>query len=123
MDNTFDDDEKLFRAVFPPTKFPNFGKKNGQISSAALKDKKGLSVERDNHRSRDEVISYMKDVFEGCIISVTAKQCKDVKACIKYCPTARSKYHSEIHGASDRVILDSGQAKRLARQAVIEYKE
>ena len=115
MDNTFDDDEKLFRAVFPPTKFPNFWKKNGQISSAALKDKKGLSVERDNHRSRDEVISYMKDVFEGCIISVTAKQCKDVKACIKYCPTARSKYHSEIHGASDRVILDSGQAKRLAR--------
>ena len=49
MTELFDMYERLYRAVYPPNIMP-FWKKNGQLSSAAFKDKKGLSVERDGGR-------------------------------------------------------------------------
>ena len=44
MDETFSEQELLLRAVYPATRRPNFWN-NGRLSSAALKDKRGLSVE------------------------------------------------------------------------------
>lgn len=119
----FSDSEKLYRAVFPATRFPNFWKKNGKVSSAAFKKRDGLSVERGNFQTDKDVIEEMRRFFSGNLISVTVRQCKYVNAVVKYLPTDRSIYHSEIHSSDDNVLLTERQAKYLADLAVIEYKE
>lgn len=122
MDNVFVNSEKLYRAVYPQNVRPNFWKENGQISSAVFKKKDGISVERGYFRTDDEVIEEMKKFFpENSYISVNVGQCKQVDAVVKYLPTARSKYHSEIHGSEERVVLSPSQAKHLAKVAKIEY--
>ena len=123
MDKNFSDKEKLYRAVMPATRFPNFWKKNGKVSSAAFKKKDGLSVERGNFRADKDIINEMKQFFTGSIVSVSVKECKDVDAVIKYLPTERSNYHSEIHRNSEIKPLTESQAKHLADKAIIVYKE
>lgn len=123
MDNTFEDSEKLYRAVYPKTRMPMFWKKNGKISSAAFKKNDGLSVERGNYRKDEEVISDIKRFFQGNVISVTVGQCRSVDAVVKYKPTERSEYHSEIHSSDTEVRLTDAQARELSEKAIIEYKE
>ena len=123
MNKDFPENEKLYRAVFPETQRPLFWKKNGKVSSAAFKDKNGLSVERGNFRSDENVIQDMKTYFSGSIISVTVEQCAEVNAVVKYLPSSRSKYHSEIHSSNEKILLTDRQAKHLANSAIIEYKE
>ena len=65
----------------------------------------------------------MQKFFRGCIVSLTVEMCKNVNAVIKYKPTKRSIYHSEIHGNEDKPLLSSGQRKKLASVAKIEYYE
>ena len=65
MDSTFRNDEMLYRAVYPPDKVAMFWKRNGLLSSAAFKDRKGLSVERGYYRSEFDVIESMAGFFEG----------------------------------------------------------
>lgn len=120
MNNVFKDDEKLYRAVLPASMY---WKKSGGISSAAFSDNEGLSVERGNHREEESVVKKMRRYFRGSIVSVTAKQCKDVNAVLKYKPTMRSRYHSEIHGSEDSPLLKKSQRKQLASVAKIVYQE
>ena len=123
MDNVFLPSEKLYRAVYPPSNKQMFWKKDGSVSSAAFHDPDGLSVERGDYRSDESVIADMKKFFTGCIISVTAGQCKAVEATIKHKPTGRSAYHSEIHGNPKKALLSPSQRKQLAKGAKIEYYE
>ncbi len=123
MDNTFNEDEKLYRAVYPPSKSNMYWKTDGSLSSAAFADKKGLSVERGNNRQSSEVVEAMKETFTGCIVSVKVKDCNETNAVVKYCPSKRSKYHSEIHSSSDVILLNKSQRLYLARKAVKEYME
>ncbi len=53
MVDEFNDDEKLYRAVYPPEIFDLFWKKDGTLTSAAFRDKRGLSVERGFYREDD----------------------------------------------------------------------
>ncbi len=117
MDDNFPDNEKLYRAVWPASMF---WKRDGRVSSAAFKDKKGLSVERGDFRPDYQVVDDMKKIFSGVIISVSAGQCREVRAVLKYLPSQRSRYHSEIHGGNDSVRLSNSQAKYLADLAVLE---
>ena len=124
MDNTFPNCEKLYKSMF----FQNlickcFGEKNGTVSSAAFTDKQGLSVERGDFREDENVIEEMRKFFHGCIISLTVEQCRDVDAVIKYKPSKRSEYHSEIHGSEEVPLLSKSQRKKLAERAKIEYYE
>ena len=102
MDATFSDKESLLRAVYPPARKPIFWQ-NGKLSSAAFKDKKGLSQR-----------------FVGFIVYVTVSDCKKVNAYVKYCPSSNNKYHSEIHGSEKSVELNNIQAFILARSAKIQ---
>ena len=95
-----------------------FWKENGQLSSAAFYDPKGLSVDRGNYRADDEVVNAMRKRFAGRIIAVTVGQCKNVDAKVKYKPTSNI-FHSEIHGSDDDILLDKMQRKYLARGAKI----
>ena len=123
MDNTFSNCEKLYRAVFPESNYQMFWRKDGTVSSAAFTDKQGLSVERGNFREDETVIEDMKRFFYGSIISITVEQCRDVDAVIKYKPTKRSIYHSEIHRSEKIPLLSKSQRKNLAKLAKIEYYE
>ena len=100
MTELFDMYERLFRAVYPPNIMPLFWKENGQLSSAAFKDKKGLSVERDGGRDEKTVIDTMRLFFYGNIIYLIV-------------------FHSEIHGSTDRRLLSQSQCKYLAQRATI----
>ncbi len=60
MKEQFEAHEKMYRAAFPPGIMPLFWKENGEISSAAFKDKNGLSVERAGDRDEDTVIANMR---------------------------------------------------------------
>lgn len=123
MNNTFSDYEKLYRAVFPESYIQMFWRKDGTVSSAAFTDREGLSVERGDFREDKRVIEEMQKFFNGCIISLTVEQCRKVDAIVKYKPTTRSKYHSEIHGSKEVPLLNKGQRKRLADVAKMEYYE
>lgn len=121
MTEQFDIYERLYRAVYPPEIMPMFWKENGEISSAVFKDKRGLSVERAGDRDEDKVINDMHLFFYGTLISIMAGDCFGCNAVLKYLPTRRSEYHSEIHGGEDRILLSQSQCKYLAKRASI-YK-
>lgn len=123
MDNTFSNSEKLYRAVFPESYKQMFWKKDGTVSSAAFVDEEGLSVERGNFREDESVIEDMHKFFRGCIISLSVEQCREVDAIVKYKPSNRSQYHSEIHGSETVPLLSKSQRKKLATGAKIEYYE
>lgn len=120
MDGTFDDRELLLRAVFPANRRPDFWL-NGRLSSAALKDKRGLSVDRTYDRPLGDAVSAMTRRLHGAIISISVASCNAVQAYVKYAPSHTNLYHSEIHGSRTQIELDDLQALILARNAKIEY--
>ena len=119
MTEQFDPFEKLYRAVYPPEIMSIFWKENGEISSAVFKDKNGLSVERAGGRAEIDTISNMRLFFYGSILSVLAQECTSCGAVLKYLPSKRSVYHSEIHGSEERILLSQSQCKYLAKVATI----
>ncbi|MBQ6639059.1 MAG: hypothetical protein IKN45_00285 [Lachnospiraceae bacterium] len=119
MDNTFQNTEKLYRAVYPPEVADIFWKKDGSISSAAFADPKGLSVERGDYRKDNDVISSMRKKFSGHIISLYVKNCTDTGAVVIYTPSRTNIYHSEIHGNEKTALLSKSQRRYLANHAVI----
>ena len=119
MTEQFEITEKLYRAVYPPEIMPMFWKENGRLSSAAFKDKNGLSVERGDFRQDKDVIENMYLYFYGAIIQLLVKDCIECNAVLKYLPTQRSIYHSEIHGSKERRLLSQSQCKHLADAAIV----
>ena len=122
MNNTFSENELLYRAVYPPEHSKMFWKDETHVSSAVFLDKKGLSVERGDFRSDEEVVQYMRKSFVVKIISVTTKMCNDVNAKLFYKPTKRSIYHSEIHGSESKRILSPQQRRVLSQNCKIVAK-
>ena len=119
MDNTFKSDERLYRAVYPPEMVSMFWKRDGSLSSAAFADPKGLSVDRGNYRRDEDVVSDMSKRFTGNIIRLYVKNCTDIGASVKYLPSIKNKYHSEIHGSDTNALLSKQQRLFLSHKAVI----
>ena len=116
MDNTFSDDEKLYRAVFPPEIADMYWRKDGTISSAAFADSKGLSVDRGNYRADKDVKDDMESRFIGRIIRLYVKNCSDIGAAVYYSPSRNNPYHSEIHGSSTSILLSKQQRLYLSKK-------
>ncbi len=121
MDNHFEDNEKVYRAVYPPEVADIFWKRDGSISSAAFADPRGLSVDRGNYRSEKAVIISMQKRFQGRIITLYSKHCKEAGAVLRYAPSKSNPYHSEIHGNASTPLLSKSQRRYLARKAAICY--
>lgn len=118
MDASFDEKEALLRAVWPPDRRPDFWV-NGRLSSAAFKDKRGLSVDRTADRTPEDTAAFMRARgFQGPIVSLPVPLCRAAQACLVYRPSAENIYHSEVHGSGTEVMLDDVQALLLARGAV-----
>ena len=117
MNDLFTKEERLYRAVRPDSLF---WKENGKLSSAAFKDKNGLSVERGDFRTDNDVILHMKNLgFRGKTVSVQVYDCYCVQAIVKYLPVDGNEYHSEIHRNLDIKPLSKSQAKFLSESAVV----
>ena len=125
MDDNFDRNEKLYRAVYPPEVVDMFWKRDGSVSSAAFADARGLSVDRGDYRNDDDVVRDMNSRFRGSIIRVYAKNCMDTGAVLRYLPTRKNIYHTEIHGSEQNPLLSRSQRRFLACRAVIvnQYRE
>lgn len=121
MDGTFNENEQLLRAVWPANRRPDFWE-NGRLSSAALKDKRGLSVNRTYDLPLENAVLIMSEQFSGLVVSISVAACNAVNAYVKYCPSQTNVYHSEIHGSPTEVMLNDTQAFLLARQARIELE-
>jgi hypothetical protein len=119
MDNTFKDTEKLYRAIYPPEVMNMFWKRDGSLSSAAFADPRGLSVDRGDFRSDEEKVKDMSRRFTGNIVSLYAKNCFDTGAVIRYLPSEANRYHSEIHGSEENILLSKYQRRILAQKAVL----
>lgn len=119
MDKTFEKNEKLYRAVYPPEMAELFWRRDGSLSSAAFADPKGLSVDRAGGRPESDILLDMNKRFIGRIISIYVKNCLDTGAVVKYLPSASNPYHSEIHGSTTCPLLSKQQRLFLARKAVI----
>ena len=119
MDDNFKNDEKLYRAVYPPDVIDMFWKRDGSLSSAAFADARGLSVDRGYYRPDSKVIKDMQKRFSGCIVSLYVKNCLDAGAVVRYLPSKTNVYHSEIHGSSTTPLLSKSQRRFLASKAVI----
>lgn len=122
MNLNFTDDEKLYRAVWPKSKRPNYWTKSGKLSSAAFKDKNGLSVLRTGDRNEADALQEAIKKLKGYIVSVNVKQCKEVEAFLRHLPGKISYYHSEIHGSDKEKVLSTSQALKLANLAKIEFE-
>lgn len=120
MNERFDENEFLLRAVYPENLRPEFWD-NGRLSSAALKDEKGLSVTRTYDRTLIDSVCWMRNNFKGPVFSITVKDCNEVEAYVKYKPTRNNKYHSEIHRSNTVIELSDIQALILARKAVLQF--
>ena len=122
MDNNFSQNEFLLKAVYHENIKP-FYWKNGHLSSAALKDKKGLSVDRTY--SRDLLTSAIKKKkrnLKGYIFSFSVKSCLKVNTYLFYNPSKENIYHSEINLSKTRVDLTDHQAYILSREAKVVLK-
>ena len=117
----FEDDEKLLRAV---RNWPRFWKKDGRLSELAFKTRdteKGTSVYRQARRSLDESIKAI--TLEGAIVSVTYKQCIDLK--IRVEETSSETHHCDLTDSNltnGSTALTAVQRQNLADFAVIEKK-
>ena len=122
MDNHFEPDEKLYRAVLPDSVF---WKLNGSVSSAAFLSRKGgCSVDRGFYRDDVAIILDMKQrKFKGSVITVTVQNCNDVMAVTVYAPSKANAWHSEIHGSRENEKLTTGQRKHLAEAAIVVCKD
>ena len=121
MNALFNNNEKLYRAVFPDSMF---WKDNGQVSSAAFLSRNGgCSVDRGNYRDDTDVVNDMRARnFKGSIISVLVQDCRDVNAEVVYVPSKHNPYHSEIHKDKNNEKLTPAQRKYLANIASVVSK-
>ena len=114
LNDNFDKEELLIRAVYPKDVLPSLWKEDGSLSSAAFKDKNGLSVSRTGGRSLEEALIATRKRLSGVMVTVTVQNCLDLKLLLRYLPTGEDEYHSEIHRDEKKAGLTSGQAKQLA---------
>lgn len=116
MNEITDETEVLLRSVRPKEMF---WRSDHTLSSAAFKDREGLSVDRVWDRDIGDAVQTMRSRFEGTVVGVTVGDCHDVNAIAKYLPVETNYYHSEIHQSSEKAMLTDGNAKKLAAKAII----
>ncbi len=119
MNDHFEKNEKLYRAICPPEVAALYWKRDGSLSYRAFADPKGLSVDRGYDRSDAEVVDSMKKRLKGMIARVYVRTCLEVGATVKYLPSAKNPYHSEIHGSENEKLLSKHQCFYLAGKTTV----
>ncbi len=114
------DSEILFKAIKPLEHFW----KDGHPSSAAFKDSKGLSVDRNGGRPKQVIIENLRARFETkAVVSVLASACREIGTYPVSKPLEGNIYHAEIHRSATETSLSSSLAKKLRDLVKIESLE
>ena len=116
MDDQFQPTELLFRAVLPRDMY---WKETGEPTSAAFKDSKGLSVDRDGGRSREDAADFLQTHLSGAVVHITVDDCVKCDALVQYDPKPDNNWHSLILRSNEQPELTRHQAKFLAQCAVV----
>ena len=106
MDSVIHPDEKLFRNV---KSLPQpWKKETNRPSSALFKDSNGLSVDRGDIRSTEEVVSSLKIRFgePKAVIVLEATICYDLGLSVLAMPLQDNPYHAEIHESPGQITLN-----------------
>lgn len=126
--DTFKSEDEFYR-IIKRSNPPSFICKDGTISSALFKNKDeignpGISVDCQDGRSLDEVISFMKKQFPSrlkavvgfayCVVMV-------VGAVVFRSPNQKNKYHAEIFKNEDKEHISNTQAWCLAKNCKLYY--
>jgi len=108
------DTETLYRAV---RAWPKYWKENGKLSPAAFKDSRGLSVDRDGDRNEGKVIhDFRKRKFDGTLISVGAKECKELNVYLKPKPP-KWPYHVLVLDSQNEIVISDEKCDKLRQIA------
>lgn len=111
------DSETLFKAIKPI----NHLWKEGVPSSAAFKDSKGLSVDRDGGRSKSECIAVLQErIGTKAVVSFRAGECRSIGVMPLAKPLMNNPFHAEVHRNLTEVSLSPSQAKKLRDLAKLE---
>lgn len=122
MVSEFKIEEKLFRGVKNDN--PDLWK-NGKPTSAAFKDSKGVSIEKAYTRNCQECIDSMKRYLPiHHFVSNVVALCNELNCFLVYNPISSPmiiEHHALIYKNQNLEPLTNGQAKRLSRNAVVEF--
>ncbi|MCH7413207.1 hypothetical protein MM213_06920 [Belliella sp. R4-6] len=120
LQNYISDQEILYRAIKP---YPNWWKAEiNRPSSAAFKDSRGVSVDRDFARPPEQVIKELRNRFTlKSVVSIGANVCREFETFPVSKPLPNQPEHAEIHRSEHEIELTSGQARKLSKAAKIEY--
>lgn len=121
MKQVVDPSENLYRAIRTiPFLWDN---ESNRPSTAAFKDPKGLSVDRDGHRSDDEMITTFKDRFGELksVVRISASYCYEISAHVVANPSKNNKFHAEIHNTETEKKLSKSKQLKLSKNCEIIY--
>ncbi|MDE7365251.1 MAG: hypothetical protein K2N27_10315 [Ruminococcus sp.] len=124
----FKDVERFFRRIPDQPTFVKINE-NGEktISSAAFKDQRGCSVDRQADRNCEEVrnqlyVRFYQTKASICAVAdVSFKDCCDANALVKEEPLEDNPFHCEIHRSDTQAELSKGQLKKLAQNANVKF--
>lgn len=124
----FKEDERFFRRIPDQPTFIKV-KENGEktISSAAFKDPRGCSVDRQADRVPESVqnklyIQFCQTSAGICAVAdVSFQDCCDADAVVKEKPSRNNPLHCEIHKSDTQIELSRGQLKKLANNANVKF--
>lgn len=116
MDEHFDNNEKLYRAVKPEG---IYHKDDGSLSSAAFKSSNGCSVDRADGRSDVEAAKFMLASLSGDIYRIGVDNCLEKDIYVKYEPIEGiNPYHSGLYRNEGLNDMTNSQCKFLSRVAI-----
>lgn len=115
-----DGQEFLYRGIVEN----NWDYTRNRISSAAFKDSKGVSVDRDAFRDKEECIKALnkKKNFFG-ICRVKTQIVRELNAIVKYLPEKDNIYHSEIHDSITDIPMKGSKPRRIREMSELVYKK
>lgn len=114
------DNEFLYRGIDSI----HWDSEKGHISSAAFKNKNGVSVDRDGGRTEQECVRQLISKRAFAVIGkLLAGNVRLLPAAVVYNPTPDNKYHSEIHSSNEKVELTDRQARSLSRNSAVIFTD
>ena len=117
--NMIEQHEKLLRSIFPQDLL--WDTVRNKPSSAAFKDANGCSVDRTGDRTLPDSIDYLKKRFKKnpAVAVITKTICDEIQVAVKYAPSKKNIYHTEIHESDDVIEISAYKLKLLSDKCIV----
>lgn len=123
MKDKIEKQEMLYRAI--KRSRPDWLEK-GKPTPAMFKDEKGNSVDRDDNRSIEEIVQFMRNTIFGKrlkgVVELNAGDCMNIGTKVVAAKTEKNPYHANIFLDDDEKI-GTLQALMLADVSVVVYED